>query len=62
MNTFTDAELFDIRLALSDCKMKWYGIWQESLQGKGYSSPTGSRLVWEEYSKLHEKLIRMTDK
>ena len=60
MNTFTDSELFDIRLALSDCKMKWYELYLESINGKGTTTPTGSRLVYEDYKKLHEKLIKMT--
>lgn len=61
MNTFTHDDLFNIRIALSDERHKWFLIWQEAQNGKGTISTTGAKLVMEEYDQLHQRLVQMTE-
>lgn len=57
----TPEQAFDIRLALSDCRHKWFLIMEDAKAGKGSISVTGASIVHEEYRQLHETFIKMTE-
>ena len=57
----TPEQAFDIRLALSDCRHKWFLILEDAKAGKGNISVTGASIVHEGYRNLHETFIQMTN-
>jgi len=59
MNTFTEQDLWNLRIAASEMRLKWQDSYYESLDGKS-GSTDAIKGIWEEYSSLYYRLVQMT--
>ncbi len=59
MNSFSDDELWNLRLAVSDTRMKYMDSYLEALGGET-ETLTSVRSICESYSELYLKLVSLT--
>jgi len=59
----TSQELFDVKVALLDYRLKWFYLYEDGLMGKQPQnfSVEGARLVYESVCKLQERVSVLDD-
>ena len=58
---FTNDQLWELRISLSDSRIKWADLYNQQIQNKEYSKARGSKLVLSRLDTLYDRIQEVTE-